>query len=170
MDRGAMLFGAALFIVLAALSSIASSKIGDPDTNGAVASALKHYLTELVGPATVEGEDASFGPLVLCLGSTMPLEIEAIGRDLAGTIIQPVPANACTSETIEGDFGMFAAITKYHDATGAEAAHLEVVNVACSNTRTCIVDIDGFGSGDRYITRREGRVWSVVERKMRWVV
>jgi hypothetical protein len=170
MDRGAMLFGATLFIVLAALTSIASSKTGDPDTNGAVASALKHHLTELVGAATIEGKDASFGPLVLCVGSKVPLKMEAIERDFAGTVIEPVPANACTSEKIEGDFGMFTAITKYHDATGAEAAHLEVENVACSSTRTCIVDIDDFGSGDRYITRREGQVWSVVERRMRWVV
>ena len=170
MDRGAMLFGATLFIILAALTSIASSKNGEPDTNGAVASAIKHHLADFGGMDIIEGKDASFGPLVLCVESRVPLEMEAIERDLAGTVMEPVPANECRSETIEGDFGMFTAIEKYYDATGGEAAHLEVVSVSCSSTRTCIVDIDDFGSGERYTTRRKGQVWSVAERRMRWVV
>ena len=170
MDRGAMLFGTALSIVLAGLTPIASTKIGEPDTHGAAAMAIKHHLADFVGMETIEGDPASPGPLVLCVGSTMPLEIGAIERDLAGTVIRPVPASACTSESIEGDFGMFSAITKYYDATGNDAAHLEVVGVSCSNTRTCVVDIDDFGSGQRYVTRREGQVWSVVERRMRWIV
>lgn len=170
MDRGAMLFGAALFIVLAALTSIASSKTGEPDTNGAVAAALRHHLADRVGSEAIEGKDASFGPLVLCVGSDVPLEMAAIERDLVDTIVEPVAASECTSETIEGDFGMFTAITNYYDAKGHEAAHLEVVRVSCSNTRACIVDIDGRGSGQRYTTRRKGQAWSVVESIMRWVV
>ena len=170
MDRGALLSCATLFIALAALTSIASSKIGEPDTDGAVASALKHHLADFVGIQVIEGSEGSFGPLVLCVESKVPLEMAAIGRDLAGTVIEPVPAGTCTSETIEGNFGMFSSITKYYDATGAEAAHLEVVRVSCSSTRTCTVDVDDFGSGERYTVQRKGQVWSVVERRMRWVV
>jgi len=165
-----MLVGATLFIVLAALTSIASSKAGKPDTDGAVASALRYHLTDFWGMEIIDGRDGSLGPLVLCLGSKVPLSIEAIERDLAGTVIEPVPVDACTGETIEGNFAMFTALTKYYDAAGGEAAHLEVTGVACSSTRACMVDIDDFGSGQRYLTRREGRVWSVVERRMRWVV
>lgn len=170
MDKGAMLFGATLFIILAALTSIASPRSGEPDTSGAVAAVLKYHLADFVGMKTIEGKGTSHGPLVLCLASKAPLEIEAIGRDLAGTVIAPVPANTCTSETIEGDFGMFTAITKHYDAMGDEVAYLEVVGVSCPSTRRCIVDIDDFGSGHRYEMRREGRAWLVAGRSERWIV
>jgi hypothetical protein len=169
MDRGAVIFGAALFVILCALTSIASSKIGEPDTNGAVAAAIRHDLTSVAGVDAIEGRDASFGSLVLCIGSAAPLDIAAIARELAGTIIKPVAADACTSETVEGDFGMFNAITNHYVA-GDEAAHLEVARVSCSDTSTCVVDIDRVGSGDRYVAQRKGQVWSVVSTIERWVV
>jgi hypothetical protein len=169
MDRGAMLFGATLSMVIAVLTSFASSKAGEPDANGAVAAAIRHYLTDFVGVDVIAGKD-SLGPLVLCIGSKVPLEMDAIERDFAGTIVRTIPVGSCTSETVEGDFGMFAALTRYYDATGREADHLEIVEVSCANTSMCVVDVDSFGSGDRYVVRREGRTWSVVRRSMRWVV
>lgn len=169
-DRAAILFGVGLFIVLCALTSIASAKIGEPDIDGAVASAIKHHLADYVGMDVIEGSEPSLGPLVLCVESRVPLKIAAIKLDLAETVIEPVPVSACRSERLEGDFGMFTAITKYYDATGNDAAHLKVVGVSCSNTRTCVVDIDDFGAGQRYTTRRDGPVWSVVESQERWVV
>ena len=59
MDRGAVLYCAALFIILAALTSIASSKVGEPDRNGAVASALRHHLADFVGVGAIEAKEAS---------------------------------------------------------------------------------------------------------------
>lgn len=165
-----MLFGATLFIALAALTSVASSKIGEPDVNGAVAAALKHQLTDLLGADAVGGKDAAVEPFALCVESVVSLDMDAIERDFSGTVIQPVPESACTSETIEGDFGMFSAITRYYDARGAEAAHRQVAGASCPDTRTCVVDIDSRGAGERFITRREGQAWSVVERRTRWVV
>lgn len=170
MDRGALLFCVALGTVLAALTSVASSKIGEPDSNGAVAAAIKHYLADFVGMEAIEGEDTSRGPMVLCVGSEVPLHMEAIARDLADTVIRPIAEGACRSETVEGDFGMFTAITNYYDASGAEAAHVTVADVSCENTTTCIVDIDSRGSGDRLEMRRKGRTWFVGERRIRWMV
>lgn len=169
MDRVAGLFAATLFIILAVLTSFASSKAGEPDVDGAVAAALRHHLTDSLD-VDIEGKDASLGPLVLCIGSKVPLRMEAIEADLAGTIVQVVPDRSCTSETVEGDFGMFTALTRYYDAMGREAGHLEIADVSCSGTRTCAVDLDSFSSGERHIVRREGRTWSVVDRRMRWVV
>ena len=169
MDRSAVAFGATLFIILAVLTSFGSSKAGKPDVNGAVAVALRHHLTDFL-EVDIEGKDAFLGPLVLCIGSKVPLRMEALQGDLAEAIVQVVPDSSCSSETVEGDFGMFTTLTKYYDATGREAGHLEVADVSCSSTRTCVVDIDSFSSGERYIVRREGRTWSVVERRMRWVV
>jgi len=170
MDRGALLFCVALGTVLAALTSVASSKIGEPDSNGAVAAAIKHYLADFVGMEAIEGEGTSFGPMVLCVGSEVPLHMEAIARDLADTVIRPIAEGACRIETVEGDFGMFTAIINYYDASGAEAAHVTVADVSCKNTTTCIVDIDSRGSGDRLEMRRKGRTWFVGERRIRWMV
>lgn len=170
MDRGAALSCAALFVVLAGLTSIASSKVGEPDVDGAVAAALRQHLTDLAGTDALERKDAEFERVTLCVGGEVPLNIGAVEREFADTIVWPVPESACTSETVEGDFGMFSAITQYHDAEGREAAHLEVAGASCSNTSTCVVDIDSLGAGHRYNVRREGRTWSATEGRWRWVV
>lgn len=167
MDRTELLFVSVLFLVLAGLTSLASSKVGVPDTDGAIAAAVERQLTDAIGADTLH---AYPGPLVLCVASTAPLNMAAMVRDLAETAIRPVPLEECTSETIEGDFGIFSALTTYYGPTGGEAAYLKVVSASCSTSSTCVVDIDTFGSGYRYRARRNGRVWTVVDKKRRWVV
>lgn len=170
MDRSAALFGAAMFVVFAGLTSLASQKIGQADKDGAVAAAIKDEMEQLLGSEVVEGKDPSTDLLLLCIESKVPLSTEAIAQDLAGTIIRPIPVDRCTSKTVEGDFGMFSALTYYYDAKGNEAGHLKVATVSCPSSRTCIVDLDGGGSGRRYSLRRDGQVWSVLDSTTTWVV
>lgn len=170
MDRSAAAFGATLSVILAGLTSIASTPAEEPDVEGAVATALEHHLTDYAGVGSIDAKDSAFERIALCVGTKVPLAFDPIERHFAGTVVVPIPDEACTSETIEGDFGMFSAITRYRDTTGREAGHLELEAVSCSSSRSCQVDIDTFGSGVRYAVRRERGTWSVVGKGMRWVV
>lgn len=169
MAREEAVFGAIMFATIAALTSLASVKIGAPDANGAVAAALTEHFGEWVGLEALQ-QKGSTPPLKLCLETEVPLQINAVAHDLSNTIIEPIPVARCTSERIEGDFGMFTAITKYYDETGEEAAHVIVVEVSCSTSKTCRVDIDDFGAGMSYEAQQQGSAWKVVERDPRWVV
>ena len=169
MDWRQALSIALIFGAVALLSGIASRKIGDPDTSGAVAAAVSEHYSSWIGVAGVKG-DSALPPLTLCLESKTPLNLEAVAGHLAHTIIRAIPIIACRSERVEGDFGMFASITRYYDFTGEEAAHLEIAKVACSNTTTCQVDIDDRGAGMTYELKRRGQEWQAVGRHTRWIV
>lgn len=170
MDRSAAIFGLAMFGITAALTSIASQKVGKPDVNSAVAAAIRGHMGQWMEPEVLYGGDPTLGPFTLCAESKIPLQIDAVAHELSETIIRPVPISDCTSETIAGDFGMFTALTSYYDSAGEEAAHLKVVGIACTSTRMCVVDIDDHGSGMRYEIERQGKEWAVKNQTMRWIV
>lgn len=107
-----------------------------------------------------------------------PICIEGIDRDqtarmalyLSSGIIRPVHASLCSSKTVEGDFGMFYAMTYWFDPSGLEAGWLKIAKIECGSARRCTVDIDAVGAGMRYEVVRENDVWSLMRQDMRWVV
>lgn len=170
MDKGAAIFGATLFAAIAGLSSVASIKTGNADTSGAVAQALKEHFRAWVGSEGLEKGNANLPEFTLCLESEVALDIDAIVSKLSETVIRPSPVGDCTSETVEGDFGMFSAMTTYYDSSGQQAAHVEIARVHCATSTSCLVDIDDFGAGMSYLMRRNGREWRMVEHRLRWIV
>ncbi|MBI1401856.1 MAG: hypothetical protein GC147_01400 [Porphyrobacter sp.] len=82
----------------------------------------------------------------------------------------PAARKACTSKTVEGDFGMFSAMTYWFDETGQDAGMLEIEAVRCPTSRRCIVDINTVGSGMRYELEKTGDDWAVNKSDIRWIV
>jgi hypothetical protein len=141
------------------------------DEAGAVAAALVAGLGEFIDESELKSPPADLvGDLSLCVDAKTEIDLAAVDRDLAGTLIRVIPAKRCTSKTVEGDFGMFTALTTWYDEKGEEAGHLEIEAVQCQSMRRCIVDIDSRGAGMRYEVERVGDGWSVTTRRMRWVV
>lgn len=145
-------------------------KIGEVDKNEVVAVAIEAHFSEWIDVEVLKGRDQALPPLPLCLETNVPVQVNEIAKDLSDTIIRLIPNSDCTSETIEGNFGMLTAITKYFDKSGEQASHLEIVKVSCLTTRECVVDIDSFGSGSRYWAERHQNVWTVTKHELRWVV
>ena len=161
---------AIFFALIASASSVASQKFGTPDREAAVAAALKETLGEYFNSEVMHQADPPLGFAVMCVESKIDLDVSAIANNLSKTIIRPVPVDSCTSQTVEGDFGMFTALTTYYDDRGKEAGHFEVANVACKSTSECIVDLDFRGWGERFLVERKGATWEVLQRRNRWIV
>lgn len=141
------------------------------DGAGAVSAALVAELGEFIDESELKNPPADMvGDLSLCLDAKTEIDLADVDRDLAGTLIRVIPAKRCTSKTVEGDYGMFTALTTWYDESGKEAGHLEIEAVQCQSVRSCLVDIDSHGSGMRYEVERVGDRWSVTARRMRWVV
>jgi len=137
-------------------------------TAAAISADLDSFIEVYEDPA--EREAVGNKAASLCIASNAPLDFTLLADRLSGTFLRPVPVVGCKSKTIEGDFGMFSAMTSWFDESGEEAGHLEIDTVSCPTARRCIVDIDSFGAGMRYEVERTGDRWSVTARKMRWVV
>lgn len=152
------------------LSSVASIKFGTPDREAAAAATLKHSLSDMLTEEELTDLDAPLGFAIICIEPEQPLNVRKMAERLSDTIIRPVPVTDCTSETVEGDFVMFSAVTHYYDSSGQEAGHVVVEKVDCRTTSECIIDLDWFGGGDRYLIRRTGSVWNVVHQRIRWIV
>ncbi|MFZ1743199.1 MAG: hypothetical protein WAT93_10110, partial [Pontixanthobacter sp.] len=155
---------------IAVLSSFASIKVGTPDREAAVASALKGALGEYIPDDQMMDKNPALGFVVMCVESKQPFDVKRMAAHLSDTIVRPIPVSDCTSKTVEGDFGMFAALTTFYDKSGDEAGHFEIAKVVCDNSSECVVDIDWHGAGQRYFMRRTGPVWKVVSQRNRWVV
>lgn len=170
MDWRSALYGMILFGIIAGLSAIASQEFGEADRNAAVAAAVEQHLSGWLGEKPLKELEPSQGLLKLCLESKVPLKIDRIAKAFSQTVVRPIPMTSCSSKTVEGDFGMFVAITRYYDSTGEQAGHLEIAKVTCPTTSRCLVDIDDFGVGMSYEVARRGSLWRTVRREMRWIV
>jgi hypothetical protein len=172
MDRGSL---AALLAITAAVAGAVSFS-GEidgvaADKDGAVAVAILASLGDYIEEDQLRHPpEQQIGDLVLCLDTEISLDIVAIQRALSGTLIRVLPAKNCTSKTVEGDFGMFTAMTTWFDENGEEAGHLQIANVHCPTGTRCLVDIDSVGAGMTYEARRSGKSWSVTGESLRWIV
>jgi hypothetical protein len=141
------------------------------DEAGAVSAALVAELGEFIDESKLTNPpEEMVGDLALCLDTNIDLDVAAVDRDLSGTLIRVIPAERCTSKTVEGDFGMFTAMTTWFDEHGDEAVHLEVTNVRCPSVTRCLVDIDSLGAGMTYEVRRSGEGWATTGERLRWIV
>lgn len=170
MDLKTAMVVAVFFAAIAWLTAIASTPVGHPDKEAAVAAALRENLGQGFGKDFLTKGDELLPKLVLCLESEVFLDIDSVARNLSNTIVTPVPIAACSSKTVEGDFGMFTAMTNYFGPVGEAAAHLKVVGVSCSTVASCVVDVDSRGRGERYRVERLGQSWKVADSRLRWVV
>ncbi len=170
MTKGEMLSLLVLMAGLGVLSSFASTKTGTPDREAAVAAALKGTLEEYLSEDEMMDRDPPLGFIAMCVENELDLSVDRIAAHLSQTIIRPIPVADCTSKTVEGDFGMFVALTTYYDQNGEEAGHFKVANADCATTSDCIVDLDWRGGGDRHIMKRHGSVWKTIRSRNRWVV
>lgn len=141
------------------------------DEAGAVSAALIAQFEEYAPANELKSPPPDkVGNVALCLLAKRPLDVAEVSRRLAGTLVRVIPAEDCTSKTVEGDFGMFTALTTWYDARGEEAANFEIDQVRCFSLRRCIVDIDGRGAGMRHEVVQTGRNWSVTKSDLRWIV
>ena len=141
------------------------------DEPGAVSAAIIAHLDDYIDEDELKRPpEHTVGDLVLCLSAEIPLDVAAVEGALSGTLIRVVPANDCTSKTVEGDFGMFTAMTTWFDELGDEAGHLEITNVRCPSVTRCLVDIDSVGAGMTYEVRRSGEGWATTGESLRWIV
>ena len=163
-------YAAILFSLLGVATSLASQKTGTPDRDAAVAAALQEGLSDFMTDSEIYDKNPPYGFIVMCIESRIDLNIPAISSHLSETIIRPIRTETCTTNTVQGDFGMFTAMTNYYDPTGAEAGRVEVVGAKCVSTSECVVDLDFRGSGERYVVRRKGSNWGVTHRNVRWIV
>jgi len=159
----------AIFAGIACFTAIAASPIGRADKEAATAAALRFHFGDYLNMDNLSGDDENLPDKVLCLDSDVPLNIGSVAQNLTDTIVKPVPGATCSSETIEGDFRMFIAITNYFGPDGDEAGHLVVKQASCGTTKSCVIDIDGRGSGMRYSVKRFGQTWNVVNARLRWI-
>lgn len=159
-----------LFAVIACLTAIASSPIGNPDQEAATAAAVRYHLREFLEFNNLAAGDEKLKEIVICVTSDVPLNISLVSQKLTDTIIRTVPATSCSSKTVEGSFGMFVSITNYFGPDGEAAGHLAVRRVSCATTRRCVIDIDERGSGSRFWVERSGQIWKVMDARLRWIV
>ena len=143
-----------------------------PKVSEAVAAAIRADLAWYIEGATEQV--ASKGPapeiVTICLQSDEPLDYALLADRLAGTFIRAVPVADCKSKTVEGDFGMFSAMTYWFDENGARADMRAVERVLCSTPRRCVVDINSLGAGNTYEVRRLHKGWKVTKTWQRWIV
>lgn len=167
------------FAILAALVALVAGGVWlseevdrKPVVSEAVAAAIKADLAWYIEAATDQAATGKVAPEVanLCLASDQPLDYDLLAVRLAGSFLHVVPVADCTSKTVEGDFGMFSAMTTWFDGSGKEAGFLTVQAVHCQTARRCIVDTASIGAGMRYQVDRVGDVWAVTNSEMRWVV
>lgn len=144
---------------------------GDHITEAAGA-AIKGVMAEIIeyesDPAAREAE--AFKGASLCVTARVPLDFAVLAERLTGTFLLPVPAGNCSTKIVEGDFGMFSAMTTWFDESGREAGHLDIRRITCPTVTRCLVDIDMVGAGMSYTVERKGRGWSVWRYDLRWVV
>ncbi|MFU7528288.1 hypothetical protein [Qipengyuania sp. ASV99] len=137
-------------------------------TAAAIRAELSFFVEFIEDP--VEREALSDKPVPLCIGSSAPLDFDLLEDRLARSFLRPVPIIGCRRRTVEGDFGMFGAMTYWFDETGEEAGQLRIKAVNCPTVRRCIVDIDSVGAGMRYEVERTGDNWTVTGQETRWIV
>lgn len=172
MDRGSL--AALLAITVAVAGTVWFSGEIDgvaADKEGAVAAAILASFGDYIDEAQLRHPSKQqVGDMVLCLDAEITLDMVAVQRALSRTIIRTIPARNCANKTVEGDFGMFTAMTTWFDENGEEAGHLLITNVRCPTGTRCLVDIDSVGAGMTYEARRSGTSWSVSGERLRWVV
>lgn len=143
----------------------------EADEPGAVSAAIIAHLEDYIDEDQLKRPpEHKVGDLVLCLSTEIPLDVTAVEDALSGTLIRVVPAKDCTSKTVEGDFGMFIAMTTWFDERGEEAGHLEITKVRCPSVTRCLVDIDSVGAGMTYEVKRSGEGWTITAERLRWIV
>ncbi|MEE4338526.1 hypothetical protein [Erythrobacter sp.] len=143
-----------------------------PEPTEPVAAAIKadfsEYIPYLKDPA--RRAEAGIDKAAICIQTEERLDYPILAERLADSFLHPIPASDCTSKTVEGDFGMFTALTYWFDKDGAEAGKIDIVAVRCPTPSRCFVDIDHRGGGNRYEAIRSGGRWVARWHKMRWVV
>lgn len=164
------IFGGVLFIVLVGMTNVASQRVGSADRETVAAATVRHVLTEIIGEDTIQGRGEVTDPLYLCLSSEVDVDVKRIASELASTIIRPIPVKECASNRVEGDFGMFGAMTYYYAPNGEEAGHLTIAELKCATPSECMVDIDMVGWGERYSLKQTGGEWKVSDQRNRWIV
>lgn len=137
-------------------------------TAAAIRAEFSFFVDFVEDPA--ERKALSEKPVSLCIESNVALDFSLLEDRLATSFLRPVPVIGCKSRTVEGDFGMFVAMTDWFDETGEEAGQLKIKAVQCSTERRCIVDIDSIGSGMRYEVERSGGKWTVTGSENLWIV
>lgn len=150
-----------------------SSKVdgGSADEAGAVSAAILAQLGDIIPESDLKRQASEdIGVLALCLSSDAPLDVSELNQRFASTLVRAIPASRCTSKTIEGDFGMFTAVTTWFDESSQEAGHLEIAHVRCPSPRRCIVDIDSVGAGTSFEVVKRGSNWFVGKTDLRWIV
>lgn len=134
----------------------------------AIEADFSEYIPYLKDPA--RRAEAGIDSAAICIQTEEPLDYRILGDRLAASFMRPIPAADCSSRTVEGDFGMFTALTYWFDKDGVEAAKIDVVAVRCPTPSRCFVDIDHRGGGNRYEAIRSGGRWVARWHKMRWIV
>ena len=156
--------------LLCALTALSSMRFGSANKEAALAAALKAELEWFMGDDLYLTGDSSKDRASLCLESDGGIDIELLSDDLSDTIIRPVPFDLCRRGIEKGNFGMFSAIYHHFGPDGEEAGHLQVIDIECRTSSSCIIDIDGFGSGYRHFVERQDQVWKVEKTRNRWIV
>lgn len=171
-DRGSLAALGAVTALVASGVQLSEEFDQKPAVSAAVAAAIKAEMAWYIDAATEHASSEGVTPEVanICLTTDRPLDFALLSNRLAGSFLDVVPVADCTSKTVEGDFGMFSAMTTWSDDSGKEAGHLSIQAVNCPIARRCIVDIDSTGAGMRYEVERVGDVWTVTRVDMRWVV
>lgn len=162
--------GAALFAAIGFLSAAAAEPQGKPDIEAAIAVAIVAEFSDWVGFNWLDEVQKAGEEVPLCLSAKVSFNLEAVATHLSDTVVRSFASRDCTSETVEGDFGMFTALTSYYDPNGKDAAHLTIAAATCVSTTQCSIDIDSRGAGMRYMVERKGGKWEVVSQDMRWIV
>ena len=153
---------AAIFGAIALVTPLASTHFGEADQNAAVGAANEANIVDWWGINISPNNDIGLQAASVCVESETPLDVSRIRERFASTIVRLVPNSECASQMVEGDFGMFSAMTYYFDEEGVEAGHLSIPRVECRTSSECIVDIDTIGSGNSYRIRRSAGQWEVI--------
>lgn len=171
MIRNRDLVGVTVFVaVLAGLSAIASQRIGNANSEAAVAAALttsiRSFLGDDDGDSLINGHD----PILLCVEAAASIDLIRLSAELSETSIVPIASMNCHREVEEGNFGMFTEIHHYFGPSGEEAGFVSIPTVSCETSSSCVIDLDWFASGDRYFVERHGQDWTVTASRNRWLV
>lgn len=118
-------------VLLLVLAGVAISSIIDrqSDQMPAVATAIEADLGYWIEVAAESGEPLTDWPI--CIEGIDRDETALMARHLSSGIIRPVHASLCSNKTLEGDFGMFYAMTYWFDPSGLEAGWLRIAKVEC---------------------------------------
>nr|WP_298928357.1 hypothetical protein [uncultured Erythrobacter sp.] len=138
--------------------------------SAAVALAIELQFESFSG-GTLEDLRADDGSkTTLCLETKVDVDFEQLRTKFNATPILPINNVDCTLKTVEGDFGMFVAMTSFYDPNGKPALHYELIDVRCESAVLCEIDIDDFGYGETYKLARENGKWKLIEQIGRWIV